>query len=103
MYAVQSGSLQSLRLLADAGADVNAATDPLPVDCSEYNLEAGQRTVLMYAAWQGTPEIIELLLARMPNIAAKDSVGLGAADYLQRNAKLDGSAKADFATRLQPL
>lgn len=113
MYAIQERDLESVKLLIQAGADVNKTTRSIPSQEDiekEWNesyknpqdkekqeladndrifdwcyIGAGKRTPLMYAAWHGTPEIIEFLIKSGANINAQDSKGAVAYDYLSQN------------------
>ncbi|MDD2743193.1 MAG: ankyrin repeat domain-containing protein [Rhodocyclaceae bacterium] len=97
MSAAQANQLESLRLLLDAGADVNAAT------ITWYQFGAGgldneegsvaNRTALMYAAANASPEAVQLLLAHGASSVTRDSHGFTACNYLMRNEQLSGPNK----------
>jgi uncharacterized protein len=103
MYAVQAQNLESVKQLLKAGADVNQAT--LPITYEDENgclssLKAGNRTALMYAAWQGTPEMVELLVAAKADVGAKDSNGESAKEYVVKNTLIDEGQKREMERML---
>lgn len=99
MHAVAERNLAGVEALIEAKADVNAATyaDPRKA-CTA--LKAGSRSVLIYAAWQSTPEITAALLAAGADAAARDSNGEGPLDYLPRNSRLDAAQRAALRRQL---
>ena len=72
------GTPENLKVLLDAGADVNA----------RY---ADGRTVLMRAADEGTPEDLKVLLDAGADASMEDSDGKTAWDLAQDNEKLKGT------------
>ena len=104
MYAIQAKNLSGVKELLKAGADINALT----IQEVECGLLAGNRSVLMYAAWHGTPEILDALLAVapnriLPNRVLKDTDGKTAADYLTKNTELSAAALVKYKKELQSL
>lgn len=88
MHAVAEDDAEGVRTLLAAGADVNAATRPLAdlqLEC--YALRAGRRSVLMYAAWQASPPVLQLLLQAGADPLARDDQGETALAYLGRNTR----------------
>jgi hypothetical protein len=67
-------------------------------DC--YNISVGKRTPLMYACWQGTVKIIELLLDNGANPKIIDDGGGVALSYLEKNEKLSLNEKTLIRKRL---
>jgi ankyrin repeat protein len=98
MAAAQYNNTESVAALIAAGADVNAQSlHPLEIPanrvnvkawrmsldhCSAYNIQYGQRTALMYAAGNGSLQLIKLLLKHGADPAVKDSGGHLPVDYL---------------------
>lgn len=79
MTAAQYNATDSLALLIDVGADVNAVTGKKkPVGQLYYD----RRTPLMYAAANAGLPVIKLLLDAGADIMAQDSKGNRAVDYL---------------------
>lgn len=110
MYAIQEQNLEGVKMLLKAGANINQSTLPISysgedqfahsdVVCS--SLKAGNRTALMYAAWQSTPEIIKLIIAANADVNAKDSNGDTAANYLAKNTTLKLSERQDIEMLLR--
>lgn len=121
-----------VKLLIDAGADVNAKNNfgktPLMYAIQERNtqsvallldagananaetledisctaLKAGKRTPLMYAAWHGTPEIVQMLLEKGADIAAKDTKGDTALSYVKLNETLSAEQREALSNTLAP-
>ncbi|HEV7690910.1 MAG TPA: ankyrin repeat domain-containing protein [Hyphomonadaceae bacterium] len=90
MYAVQMDRLNAVQLLLSRKADVNAATQAEENQC--VRLDRDHRTVLMYAAENGSPPVIDAILAAGADISAKDTQDHTAAWYFGRNAKVTDSA-----------
>jgi hypothetical protein len=103
MYAAQADKVESVRLLLDAGVEVNAQTGPpkgqeIAYRCSR--LERDHRTALMYAAENASADLISLLLDAGADAAAMDTQGNGVSWYLARNVILDEDARARLEARL---
>jgi uncharacterized protein YecT (DUF1311 family) len=92
MYAIQERNINSVSLLLEAKADVNAKTFE-EILCGSA-LKAGNRTPLMYAAWQASPEIIRMLVEANADVHLIDTNKETALDYLQRNKTLSEDEKA---------
>lgn len=91
MYAAQYNQLESVKLLLDAGANINAETI-IPVDDCNFTLSKYGMTALHYAVRYSSKELIELLLERGANPYAKTSENSGGrpVDWLKQytlNAK----------------
>ena len=103
MYAAQLDMPDSVRVLLDAGVDVNQRTQSIP-EGERYRtcgqLQRDHRTALMYAAENASEELILMLLDAGADPAAEDTEGNTASWYLARNAKLDDDARARLETRL---
>lgn len=101
MHAVAEKNRAGVEALLAAQADAKAATYPDPrKSCTA--LKAGSRSVLIYAAWQSTPEIAAALLGAGADSAARDSNGESALDYLPRNTALDEAQRAAMTRLLTP-
>lgn len=94
MHAVAEDNAEGVRTLLAAGADANAATRPL-ADLRQqcYALRAGRRSVLMYAAWQASPAVLQLLLRAGADRLAKDDRGDTALSYLGRNTRVTAAQR----------
>ena len=105
MYAVQYNNLQSVKLLLANHAYANVSTLPSnaisPDDCYMNGLRARKRTVLMYAAWYATPEMISLLLRAGADPWDKDDRGGAARNYLARNSLLSAAQRSEGRWLLQ--
>ncbi|MCA8893609.1 MAG: ankyrin repeat domain-containing protein [Hyphomonas sp.] len=103
MYAAQLDMPDSVRVLLDAGVDVNQRTQSVP-EGERYRtcgkLQRDHRTALMYAAENASEELILMLLDAGADPAAEDTEGNTTSWYLARNAKLDDDARARLETRL---
>lgn len=87
MYASQYGILESVQILVNAGADINAQTDPgSEKRCYEACMRNGGRTALMYAAQEGREDVIRFLVSKGADIALTDTQGMTAYDYLTGRA-----------------
>jgi uncharacterized protein len=113
MYAIQAHDVASIQLLLRHGADINQTTSPESSheQCDVFaddsvlicaGILAGNRTALMYAAWQGTPQIIRLLVDAKANKAMKDTQGQMAVDYLAKNSALNSAARLQMTSLLKP-
>lgn len=102
MYAAQLDMPESVRVLLDAGVDVNQRTQSVQEGdrraCGQ--LQRDHRTALMYAAENASEELISLLLDAGADPAAQDTEGNTASWYLARNAKLGDDAWSRLETRL---
>lgn len=90
MYAAQYGFSDSVKILLENGADINAQTyegncqSRKQYDCI-YN---GQRTALMYAVQEGHYDVVEYLLSAGADVKLADSQGKYAYHYLIGEAPL---------------
>lgn len=86
--AAQYGYLESVKILLDAGADINHQTDA--TNCfSDYEIECihnGKRTALMYALQENQFKVAEYLLDKGADITLTDSQEMTALDYLMKKA-----------------
>nr|WP_321440274.1 ankyrin repeat domain-containing protein [uncultured Hyphomonas sp.] len=102
MYAAQLDMPESVRVLLDAGVDVNRSTQSVQEGdrraCGQ--LQRDHRTALMYAAENASEELISLLLDAGADPAAQDTEGNTASWYLARNTKLADEARTRLETRL---
>jgi uncharacterized protein len=91
MYAVQERDLSAIRSLLATTVDVNAATHAKVgiAQIEACGLHAGSRTALMYAAWQGNPEIVSLLLKAGADVRRVDSTGAAAGAYVGANRRVN--------------
>lgn len=107
--AVQYGTIDTVQIILDAGADVNkgafkqgysalaiAAMDNEDINVAKMLIDAGAdinisnknyifSSALMTAAWGGTPEMVELLLKKEANINVKNLYGMGAIEVAAAN------------------
>lgn len=93
--AVQQSNKESVEILLEAGAHIDLPTykedkiKMLTWDCGYYSgLQAYERTPLMYAAWQSTLPVIELLVRKGADKSIQDSNGDTALKYLEKNEAL---------------
>lgn len=97
MYAAQYGFMESVKILLEAGADINAQTKKGNLEdnnCWEHICIAnGERTALMYAAQEGHLDIAKYLVEKGANINLKDSKGMSVYDYLNGKAPYWGNIK----------
>jgi uncharacterized protein len=95
MYAIQENNLSGVRALLKAGADPNSATNE-----TDHCIHTGNRSVLMYAAWQSNREIINELIKGKANPLLKDTQGMTAAEYLLQNETLEKGHLAQLKANL---
>ena len=97
MYAAQYGFMESVKILLEAGADINAQTKKGNLEdnnCWEHICIAnGERTALMYAVQEGHLDIAKYLVEKGANINLKDSKGMSVYDYLSGKAPYWGNIK----------
>lgn len=102
--AVQMNQLQSVRLLLDAGADINARVE----GNDRTPLRHSQRSVAMYAAANGELALIRLLQQRGVSFAVRDSAGLSplhyllGSRYLPMNPHLNADNYRDYLALIAP-
>ena len=86
--AAQYGYLESIKILLDAGADINHQT--ADSNCfSDFEIECihnGKRTALMYALQENQYETAKYLLEKGADITLTDSQEMTALDYLMKRA-----------------
>ena len=70
MSAASAGHTEIVKILIDAGADVNAKTNP----CIIVNSTFGEDTALMQAAIEGHCEVIKMLIKAGADVNAKDAL-----------------------------
>ena len=84
MLAAQYGYLESVKLLLENGANINAQTND--TDCrNEYDdqcIRNGKRSALMYAAQEGQYAVVKYLLEQGADVLLKDSEGNTAYQYM---------------------
>jgi hypothetical protein len=109
MYAAQYNNLKSAEILIKNHADVNLATtyesDEVNYDYDlgiDIDISVFDRTALIYAAWQGKPEMIELLVKSNSNKLLRDSKNNSATDYLDKNINLSAEHKSYLSKLLTP-
>lgn len=105
MYAAQHGFTDSLKLLVEAGADVNMRTNPPTFDeggkcADDVCMMNGGRTALMYAAQEGQAEAARYLVEKGADPTAEDSRGMTAYDYLTGKAPHLGVFNASPASKV---
>ncbi len=97
MYAAQYGFMESVKILLEAGADINAQT--MKGNLEDNNcwdsicLVNGERTALMYAVQEGHLDIAKYLVEKGADINLKDSKGMNVYDYLSGKAPYLGNFK----------
>ncbi len=95
MYAAQYGFMESVKILLEAGADINAQTKKGNLEdnyCFDNICIAnGERTALMYAVQEGHLDIAKYLVEKGADITLKDSKGMTVYDYLSGNAPYLGN------------
>ncbi|MBR1825170.1 MAG: ankyrin repeat domain-containing protein [Alphaproteobacteria bacterium] len=86
--AAQYGYLESVKILLDAGVDINHQTDA--TNCfSDFEIECidnGKRSALMYALQENQFKVAEYLLDKGADITLTDSQEMTALDYLMKKA-----------------
>lgn len=89
MYAAHMNHYQAVEIILSAGVGINEETTPQDGLTSCFGIpNVMGRTALMYAAENGSPELISLLLKHGADAQAKDSKGNDIAVYLDRNPRL---------------
>ena len=88
MYAAQYGFLDSVKILLEAGADIDAQTNTGNKDngyyCNEdICIQYGERTALMYAVQEGHLDIAKYLVENGADLKLTDSQGNDVYDYLR--------------------
>jgi hypothetical protein len=106
MYAAQYGNLKSAEILIKNHADINLATTDYRSAKNYYgdyslNISVFGRTPLIYAAWQGKPEMVELLVKSKANKLLHDSGNKSAVDYLDKNINLSAEQKSQLSSLLK--
>ena len=99
MYAAQYGFMESVKILLEAGADINAQTNKGNLDGTicyeEVCIVNGERTALMYAVQEGNLEIAKYLVEKGADINLKDSKGMSVYDYLRGTAPYLGNFRPE--------
>lgn len=97
MYAAQYGFMESVKILLDEGADVNAQTNDASLTenyCwDDICIANGKRTALMYAVQEGNLDIARYLVEHGADINLTDSKGMSVYDYLNGKAPYFGNYK----------
>lgn len=106
MMAAHMNNLDSVMLLLDGGADVNARTwtklpqkprpdwsNDLQPDCRYSQIKYRGRTALMYAAENASKPVIAALLQAGADPSMQDSKGRSVKNYLRRSRKLTDAEK----------
>ncbi len=95
MYAAQYGFPDSVKILLDAGADINARTNQTHTKealCLErICMLNAERTALMYAVQEGNLDIARYLVEKGADINLQDSQKMTVFDYLSGKAPLYGN------------
>lgn len=91
MMAAHMNRPDTVQLLLRHGANPNLKTSAHGESC--VDIERGQRTALMYAAENASPEVMALLLDAGADSLAVDSKNNGISFYLNRNPRLTGTEK----------
>jgi hypothetical protein len=103
MAAAQFDALETVKILLDAGAQIDARTNKGNLSPYSGEIKHGERTALMYAAANASRPLIEYLIDAGADLKLKDTVGLTAIDYLQgkgptgTNPKLNGNDVKELA------
>lgn len=97
MYAAQYGFPDSVKILLDAGADINARTNKMYMDemCfgDDFCMLNAERTALMYAVQEGNLEIARYLVENGADINLQDSQKMTVFDYLSGAAPCYGNIR----------
>ena len=97
MYAAQYGFADSVKILLDAGADINARTNKTYMGemCfgDDFCMLNAERTALMYAVQEGNLEIARYLVEKGADINLQDSQGMTVFDYLSGAAPCYGNIR----------
>lgn len=97
MYAAQYGFPDSVKILLDAGADINARTNESYMDemCfgSDFCMLNAERTALMYAVQEGNLDIARYLVEKGADINLQDSQKMTVFDYLSGAAPCYGNIR----------
>ena len=97
MYAAQYGFMDSVKILLEAGADINAQTKTGNLEDNNcwdnICIANGERTALMYAVQEGHLDIAKYLVEKGADINLKDSKGMSVYDYLSGKAPYLGNIK----------
>ncbi|MBU4305228.1 MAG: ankyrin repeat domain-containing protein [Candidatus Omnitrophica bacterium] len=109
-YAAAGGNIEMLKVLLNAGANINAQDSygftPLMIalykkrhEAAELLLQRGadvkivntwnKFTALHYAVVYSTPEIVQMVLNARPDVNAKESRGLTAADFAKKYGNIE--------------
>lgn len=95
MYAAQYGFPDSVKILLDAGADINARTGQTRTKeglCLEsICMLNAERTALMYAVQEGNLDIARYLVEKGADVNLSDSQGMTVFDYLSGKAPCNGN------------
>jgi len=98
MTAAHMNRLDLVRDLLEKTGNPNATTRSLH-ECG-YAIERGNRTALMYAAENASPQVMKALLEAGANPDARDTKGFGMADYLLLNPRLSDAERKMSITDL---
>lgn len=97
MYASQYGFADSVKILLEAGANINAQTNPgVTKDgycLSDICMVNAKRTALMYAVQEGNLALAKYLIEKGADINLQDSQGMTIYDYLNGKAPILGNFK----------
>ena len=87
MSAAHQNSLESARLLVEAGADVNRRT--VAFTSCDIRVTVSNRSALMYAVENASPDLIRYLLEQGGDVRARDSREAGVRSYLENSTLPD--------------
>ena len=97
-FAIQEKNIDALKLLQKYGANLHLVTYME----ARKPLMAGNRTTLMYAAWQGNLEIVKFLIEKgVRNDLGADTNREMAINYLEKNHDLKDGEKEEIKRILQ--